>query len=89
MTKNTKGTPVIDTGIKKKPIIATKISSKGTPEQLSPSNNLTKKEAASQANLNFKVPPEFKREFRMDSAELDITQVELLFRIHKFWKEHQ
>ena len=86
----TKGIPVMDIGIKKKiPISNPATTTKGAPEELLASNNLTKKQAGDPANLNFKVPPEFKREFCIDAIELDITQVELLYRIHKFWKDRK
>lgn len=40
------------------------------------------------ANLNFKVPAEFKRDFKIAAAHKGITQVELLQEIFEFWSQH-
>ncbi len=39
-------------------------------------------------NLNFKVPAEFKKDFKIAAATYGCTQVELLQRVFKFWTEH-
>jgi hypothetical protein len=41
------------------------------------------------ANLNFKVPATFKRDFKIAAAVRGITQVELLQEIFQFWSQHQ
>jgi hypothetical protein len=54
--KSSKGNPIIDIGIAKKPSKQIP-SSKGLPKIIMPSKNLTKTVAADVANFNFKVRP--------------------------------
>ncbi len=41
------------------------------------------------ANLNFKVPADFKRDFKIAAAQKGISQVELLQQVFAFWSQHQ
>ena len=61
---------------------------KGTPEDLAPSANLAKKSPQESVPLNFRVPAEFRRDLKLEAAEKDISQLELLYRMRAFWKEH-
>lgn len=61
---------------------------KGTPENLTASTNLEKKPPQESVPLNFKVPAEFRRDLKLEATEKDITQLELLYRMRAFWKEH-
>lgn len=38
-------------------------------------------------DMNFKVPPDFKREFKVSAATHGLKQRELLFECYKVWKE--
>ena len=65
-------------------------SDKGEPPSLDDiKTNLDKPEPGEAVNLNFKVPAEFKRDFKIAAATYGCTQVELLQRIFKYWTEHQ
>ncbi len=50
--------------------------------------NTTKREAGKSVDLNFKVDPEFKREFRTWAAAHDVTQKETLERAFALLKRH-
>ena len=50
--------------------------------------NLEKPEPSELANLNFKVPSEFKRDFKIAAATFGKSQVELLQEMFRFWSEH-
>lgn len=51
--------------------------------------NLNTPEPDAPANLNFKVPAEFKRDFKIAAAYKGISQVDLLQEIFEFWSQHQ
>ena len=57
------------------------------PEQTR--SNLDKPQSDELANLNFKVPSDFKRDFKIAAAQRGITQVNLLQEIFEFWSQHQ
>ena len=61
---------------------------KGTPEALVPSTNLDKKSPQESVPLNFRVPAEFRRDLKLEAAEKEISQLELLYRMREFWKQH-
>ena len=67
-----------------KPIRATKGA---PPVEIEASRNLTKAEDSDLAPLNFKVPAEFKREFKTLAAQMDISMVELMRRCFQVYKE--
>ena len=50
--------------------------------------NLNKPEPGELANLNFKVPATFKRDFKIAAATYGMSQVELLKEIFEFWSEN-
>ena len=81
--KGTKGSPENLT-----PAPPRSSGTKGTPEELAPSTNLTKKSSQETVPLNFRVPAEFRRDLKLEAAEKDISQLELLYRMRAFWKEH-
>lgn len=65
---------------------------KGEPPQQgkeTTKGNLTKPGAGDLANLNFKVPVEFKREFKVAAASLDLSQVDFLKQIFEYWSREQ
>ncbi len=63
---------------------------KGEPPSIEETkSNLEKPDPGETVNLNFKVPAEFKRDFKIAAATYGCTQVELLQRIFKFWAENQ
>lgn len=65
-------------------------SNKGEPPSIDETkSNLEKPDPGEITNLNFKVPAEFKRDFKIAAATYGCTQVELLQRIFKFWTENQ
>lgn len=57
-------------------------------ESVKQSSNTSKREAGEKVDLNFKVSPEFKREFRLWAASHDITQKETLERAFELLKKH-
>lgn len=67
-----------------------KPNSKGAPPAPAQSsvvgNNTSKPEAGEQVPLNFRVPAEMRREFRVFSAEHDINQVEMLKEMWEMYK---
>jgi len=63
---------------------------KGEPPKLEQNrSNLDTPPSGELANLNFKVPAEFKRDFKIAAAQKGITQVDLLQEIFQFWSQHQ
>ena len=56
------------------------------PERMETKANLTKLEPGAVVALNFRVPAEFKRDFKIASATIGITQSELLQRAFRFWE---
>lgn len=83
-SKKSKGMPIIDLGISKK-TNNTKVSVKKNQVEVDTSFNLKKTPSSETANLNFKVKPDFKREFKMTAIENDMTQMELLYKLYDFW----
>ena len=57
------------------------------PPEQKPSNNLTKAASGSSVLMNFRVSPEFHREFKTYAAMHDISMVELLERCFEHYKE--
>lgn len=53
------------------------------------SNNLTKTTDYEMRPLNFKVPADFKKEFKGYAMEMDITMVELLQRSFRDFKNRE
>lgn len=65
-----------------------KSSKKGEPPRVTETRgNLEKPEPTKIVPLNFRVSAEFKKDFKIASAVLGITQSELLQRIFEDWKE--
>ena len=63
-------------------------STKGKPPQRSEAkDNITKPDPNEIVPLNFRVPAEFKRDFKIASASQGITQSKLLQHAFKAWKE--
>jgi hypothetical protein len=56
------------------------------PERNNTKQNLKKPEPGVIVALNFRVPDEFKRDFKIASATFGITQSELLQQAFKLWK---
>jgi hypothetical protein len=50
----------------------------GSPTEPKVANNTIKKDAGKIVDLNFKIPVEFKREFKVWASSHDMTQKELL-----------
>jgi hypothetical protein len=70
-------------------ITSPKRTTKGTPPpEEKPSNNLTKTASGATVPLNFKVAPEFRREFKTFAAMHDISMVELLEKCFDHYKEN-
>ncbi len=66
-----------------------KRSDKGEPPQPEQMRaNLDTPQSHELANLNFKVPAEFKRDFKIAAAHKGISQVDLLQEVFKFWSQH-
>lgn len=59
------------------------------PKSVETRSNLETPQADELANLNFKVPAEFKRDFKIAAAQRGITQVELLQEVFAFWSQHR
>jgi hypothetical protein len=51
--------------------------------------NLEKPEPNELANLNFKVPADFKKDFKIAAANYGKSQVDLLQEIFRFWSERR
>ena len=66
-----------------------KKGTKGTPPpETNASVNLTKT-SGDYVPLNFKVPAEFKREFKTTAASHDMSMVDMLQTCFQFWKENK
>ncbi len=57
------------------------------PERTETKANLVKPEPGEIVALNFRVPAEFKRDFKIASATVGITQSELLQQAFRLWEE--
>ncbi len=67
----------------KKPVI----NRKGAPPpELEASTNLTREPDQELKPLNFKVPAEFKREFKTYATQLDMSMVDLLQACFEFYR---
>lgn len=65
-----------------------KTDPKGTPpERTETKENLSKPEPGESVALNFRVPAEFKRDFKIASATIGIKQSELLQQAFRLWEE--
>ncbi|NJL51220.1 MAG: hypothetical protein HC930_01570 [Hydrococcus sp. SU_1_0] len=65
-----------------------KKSTKGEPPQVQESrSNLNKPEPGKLVDLNFKVPAEFRKDFKVAAAIYGKTQVDLLQEIFEFWSK--
>jgi hypothetical protein len=65
-----------------------KIADKGEPpERIETRENLTKPEPGNMVALNFRVPAEFKKDFKVAAATAGITQSELLAQAYKLWNQ--
>lgn len=62
-------------------------NTKGTAEKIEPSANLSKKAAAEDVLINFRVSPEFRREFKAEAVDKDISMTELLYRAYALYKK--
>lgn len=85
VTKSTKGTPV---PLAPPPPPNRNSSTKGSPEELIPSRNLSKEPSTENVPLNFKVPPEFRRELKMEAADRGMSMTSLLLEMYEYWKKH-
>lgn len=56
------------------------------PEKTDTKSNLIKPEPGNVVALNFRVPAEFKKDYKIAAATLGITQSELLQQTFEFWK---
>jgi hypothetical protein len=66
-----------------------KKATKGLPPLADkPSNNLTKIESSELTPMNFKVPPDFHREFKTYAVQHDMTMVQLLEACFNLYKEN-
>ncbi len=83
-TKSTKGTPTTLTP----PPPNRNSGTKGSPEDLVPSRNLTKEPSAENVPLNFKVPAEFRRDLKIEAADRDMSMTSLLFEMYEYWKQN-
>lgn len=59
------------------------------PAELQASQNLSKSEDYELRPLNFKVPAEFKRDFKSYATQLDISMVDLLQKCFDFYRENK
>lgn len=65
-----------------------KKSGKGEPPKNSDTrSNLTKPEPAKIVDLNFKVPAEFRKNFKIAAVTQGLKQVELLHEIFEYWSK--
>ena len=65
-----------------------KKSGKGEPPKSSETrSNLAKPEPAKLVDLNFKVPAEFRKDFKIAAATQGLKQVELLQEIFEYWSQ--
>jgi hypothetical protein len=82
MGKGTKGTALNIAPPPTKPK-----GTKGSPVHIEPSANLSKKGAAEGVLINFRVSPEFRREFKAEAVDKDISMTELLYRAYDLYKK--
>lgn len=59
------------------------------PERADAKVNLVKPEPREIVALNFRVPAEFKKDFKIAAATLGITQSELLQQAFKLWQQQK
>ena len=65
-----------------------KKSGKGEPPKSNETrSNLVKPEPAKLVDLNFKVPAEFRKDFKIAAATQGLKQVELLQEIFEYWSQ--
>lgn len=65
-----------------------KVDPKGEPpEKAETKINLIKPEPGGIVALNFRVPADFKRDFKVSAATVGITQSELLQQAFQLWQE--
>jgi hypothetical protein len=65
-----------------------RVLSKGEPPARSETrNNLVKPEPGQTVALNFRVPAEFKKDFKIAAASHGVTQSELLQQAFREWRE--
>lgn len=57
------------------------------PDRIQTRDNLVKPEPAESVALNFRVPAEFKRDFKIAAATQGITQSELLQQAFTEWRQ--
>jgi hypothetical protein len=73
-----------------KPPPPPKKSSKGEPPPTEETRaNLGKPEPGNVVDLNFKVPAEFRKNFKIASVEQGMTQAAFLKEIFRFWQEQK
>jgi hypothetical protein len=86
-TKSTKGSPATLTP--PPPTRSTNNSgTKGSPEALQSSRNLSKEPPTENVPLNFKVPSEFRRELKIEAADRGMSMTSLLLEMYEYWKQH-
>lgn len=86
MAKGTKGAPQIS--IAPPPAQKPANSSKGSPTALPASTNLSKAPSSELVAMNFKVPAEFRREFKLEATARDMDMVELFQQAYECWKKY-
>ena len=59
------------------------------PPETQPSANLHKTPPSRMKDLNFKVPYEFWKEYKMTAMEEGMSMVDYLRKTHEFFKEHK
>ena len=65
-----------------------KKSTKGEPPQSSATkSNLDKPEPGKMVALNFKVPAEFRKDFKIAAVTHGKSQVDLLYEIFEYWSQ--
>lgn len=86
-TKSTKGMPAALTPPPPQKTPAA-TGTKGSPDTLQASRNLSKESSAELVPLNFKVPAEFRRELKIEAADRGMTMTNLLIEMYEYWKQH-
>lgn len=67
-----------------------KKTTKGTPPlEITASSNLNKSNEGDLVPMNFKVTKEFKKEFRSEAMELEITMTDLLKKMFEQYKSNK
>ena len=59
----------------------------GSTEAAAAARNLTKPQPGQTVGLNFKVPAEFRRDFKIEAAMHGLNQIELLQEMFALWKQ--